>query len=540
MQSESQVNKGFLPAIKRNFTPFFLISLSAVLLVLAFPKTDISFLSWIGFVPLMFALDGRDRVRSFRAGYLCGVLFFSGTVFWMTHVTVLGTILMVLYLGLYFAIFAVAYCFFSRTKLLFRLFLLPAVWVVMEYLKAYLIGGFDWASLGHTQYKNLALIQIAEFTGYYGVSYLIVAANVAMKEALSFLSNKNSTIKSKDLLSAIIILLVMFLTVIGFGNSVLRRQNNQKKISVGIIQGNIEQELKWFEPAWEDILEKHILLTKVVAKENPQLIIWPETSFPGFLILKDEKYQYSPNGVSFDKNEKFYSRIKQLAVDVGIPILFGVVSEENGQYHNSAVLLSKQGKLIGKYDKLHLVPFGEYIPMRKIFPFLASIVPIEDFASGKEFTVLSLPLQNNNEDVAKFSTLICFEDTVARLARRFIGEGAEFFVNITNDGWFKDTKAPFMHMQSSVFRAIENRKYLVRCANTGVSNFIDGKGKILKLVKDSTNKSTYVTGVVVEDVYLNDKKTLYSKYGDLFAIFCIVFVLLGIFLAAKNCNKFAL
>lgn len=538
MQAEGQANKGFLSAIKRTFAPFFLISLSAILLVLAFPKTDLALFAWIGLIPLMFVLDGRGIGGSFKAGYLCGALFFSGTVFWMTNVTVLGTIVMVLYLGLYFAVFSAAYCFFSRSKLLFRLFLLPSVWVFLEFLKAHLIGGFDWASLGHTQYKNLALIQVAEFTGYYGVSFLIVAANIVLKEVLSFLSDKNTRIRTNDILSAIVLLVVMFLTVAGFGNSVLRRQSGQNKISVGIIQGNIEQDLKWFEPAWEDILEKHILLTRVVAKENPQLIIWPETSFPGFLILKDEKYQYSPNGVSFDKNEKFYSRIKQLAVDVGIPILFGVVSEENGSYYNSAVLLSEQGELIGKYDKLHLVPFGEYIPWRKIFPFLVSIVPIEDFASGKSFTVFSLPLQKNNVNIAKFSPLICFEDTVAGLARKFVGEGAEFFVNITNDGWFKDTKAPFMHMQSSVFRSIENRKYLVRCANTGISNFIDDKGKILDFIKDSNGKSTYVTGVSVEDVYLNDSKTFYSKYGDLFSFLCILFVLLGIAIELKSCNKF--
>ncbi|MBU0469491.1 MAG: apolipoprotein N-acyltransferase [Candidatus Omnitrophica bacterium] len=537
MQAEGHAHNGSFTAIKRKFIPFFLIFLSATLLALAFPKTDISFFVWIGLVPLMFVLDGKDLAGSFKAGYLCGILFFTGTVSWMIHVTVPGSIVMILYLGLYYAMFAVAYYYFSRSRSLLKLFLLPAVWVTLEYVKAYLIGGFDWASLGHAQYKNLALIQIAEFTGYYGVSYLIVAANVVIKDSLSFLSTKNTKISLKEILSEISILLVMILAFIGFGNSVLRRQDVQKKISVGIIQGNIDQELKWFEPAWEDILEKHVLLTKLVAKENPHLIVWPETSFPGFLILKDEQYQYSPNGVSFENNEQFYSRIKQLAVDIGIPILFGVVSEENGKFYNSAVLLSKEGKLIGKYNKLHLVPFGEYIPLRVIFPFLASIVPIEDFTSGNKFTVFSLPAKNNTEVLAKFSPLICFEDTVARLARRFIGEGAEFFVNITNDGWFKDTKAPFMHMQSSVFRSIENRKYLVRCTNTGVSNFIDDKGKILDVIKDDKGKSSYVTGVVVEDIYLNSKKTLYSKYGDLFAIFCIVFVLLGFGLEAKNFNR---
>ena len=537
MQTEGRAHKGSFTAAKRNFIPFLLIFLSAVLLALAFPKTDISLFAWIGLIPLMFVLDGRDLAGSFKAGYLCGVLFFALTVSWMVYVTVFGAILMILYLGLYYALFAVAYCLFSRSKLLLKMFLLPAVWVVLEYVKAYLIGGFDWASLGHTQYKNLALIQIAEFTGYYGVSYLIVAANIVLKDTVAVLSNKNTKTAPKEALSVIAILLVIILTVIGFGRSVLRMQDSRKKISVGIIQGNIDQDLKWFESAWEDILEKHILLTKLAAKENPDLIIWPETSFPGFLILKDDKYQYSPNGVNFDNNERFYSRVKQLAYDIGIPILFGVVSEENGKYYNSAVLLSNEGKLIGKYNKLHLVPFGEYIPLRIIFPFLASIVPIDDFTSGNKFTVLSLPGKNNQEVMAKFSPLICFEDTVARLARRFIGGGAEFFVNMTNDGWFKDTKAPFMHMQSSVFRSIENRKYLVRCTNTGVSNFINDKGKILDFVKDDKGKSTYVTGVVVADVYLNSKKTLYSKYGDLFAIFCIVFVLFGIVLEIKNYSK---
>jgi apolipoprotein N-acyltransferase len=200
----------------------------------------------------------------------------------------------------------------------------------------------------------------------------------------------------------------------------------------------------------------------------------------------------------------------------------GVVAEEGEKYYNSALLISAQGDFMGRYDKYHLVPFGEFLPLRKELPFLADLVPIDDFSSGHKAKTLQLPA---GDRTVKFSVAICFEDTLAYVVRHFVRNGAELLLNMTNDAWFQDSKEPFMHLQAAVFRTVETRRSLVRSANTGISCHVDPYGRILGYVQNVRGKKTYVDGTTTFNVALNTSETLYTKLGDVFTYLCFVCIL---------------
>ncbi len=492
---------------------------SAGLLILAFPRTDLWILAWGGLIPLMFVLDGKKPWAAFRSAYLCGFLFFAGTLYWFFNIArwfswiaALGILLFFLYLALYFGIFGLGYSYFSRRKPLAKLFLLPSLWVALEFIRAHLFTGFDWVSLGHSQYKNLPIIQIADMTGVFGISFIIVMVNCLLKEGITAFFFRRTPEMQKTLSVSALMTAIVIVAVIGYGTFRLSSSDQRmSRLSVAIVQANIPQEMKWHKPARAAIVGEHIALSEQAAVHKPDLMIWPETSYPDYLWEEKEL---------FLQVQSFVRRVK-------IPLLFGSVLKEGDDYYNSAILLSESGDVVEIYRKVHLVPFGEFIPLRRFLPFVTELLGIGDFTRGSEHTVFSALPQNKGP----FSVLICFEDTVARLSRQFVQKGARLLVNMTNDAWFGDTKAPFMHLQSSVFRTIENRRALVRAANTGVSCVIDPWGRITHKVNNEVGsriKATYINGYTIADVHFNNKETLYTKFGDVFAIFCFGCILMGI------------
>ncbi|MBI5415680.1 MAG: apolipoprotein N-acyltransferase [Candidatus Omnitrophica bacterium] len=479
--------------------------LSAVLLVLAFPRTDLWPLAWVGLIPLLSSLDHQKLSSAFARAYGCGFLFFAGTLYWFIHVTVVGAVLLIAFLSLYFGIFGLAYHWISRRETAWKAFGIAAAWTVIEFIRAHFLSGFGWVSLGHSQYKNMVLIQIADITGVYGVSFLVVLANVFFKETAGAVARREF-----GLLAPGVVAFFIFLSAAGYGSwrlSILDKAGSPAdEVSVAVIQANTPQQLKWDETAWPGIMEQYKALTARAAGEKPDLIIWPETSYPGILppLARLAEGGWEDREV-FDGLRDFIARL-------GVPVLIGSVLREGKDYYNAAMLLSKDGDVVETYRKIHLVPFGEYIPLRGLFPFLSQIVPIADFTAGREYTVFPSP--------AAFSTLVCFEDTVDGISRGFVRRGARFLVNITNDAWFHDTKAPFLHLQAAVFRAVENRRALVRAANTGVSGFIDPSGRLVKAVEDTRGKKTYVAGYALARVPLGAGETFYTKYGDVFVAGC--------------------
>lgn len=261
--------------------------------------------------------------------------------------------------------------------------------------------------------------------------------------------------------------------------------------------------MKWDPEAAAFIVEKYSGLTKEAALNKPDLIIWPEASSPGVL----------------GEDHLIFKDIFSLARETKIPLLIGTVTREKEEYFNSALLIDSLGKTSGRYNKMHLVPFGEYIPLKKILPFLQTVVPIGDIAFGREYTVFTSHGIN-------FSVLICFEDLFPELSRGFVKNGANLLVNITNDAWYKKTSAAYQHFQASVFRAVENRTFLARSANTGISGFIHPTGKIVSLVKDKEGEEIFVDGFCTQEI-ANRKGnlTFYTKYGDFFPAACFLLIL---------------
>ncbi len=471
--------------------------LSAGLLVLSFPQIEWSPLAWVALVPLLCVLDGQKPWTAFRRAYLCGFLFFFATIGWFVYVTYIGAFLLVAFLSLYFALFGVLFVSFRRLYLIPRIFVLASGWVALEFIRAHLFSGFGWVMLGHSQYKNLWLIQIADKTGVWGISFLVILVNLLLFETWA---------KRSLLLKANIAVITILSLVLIYGCWVTGQKKYYKMVKVGIVQPNIPLAVDWDESLRPWIIAKTIQLTQKLRNQKLDLIVWPETSLPG--VISD-----SP----FLTNE-----IQAAAVGLHTPILMGSIAKEGGQYYNSAFLVGADGQMLGRYDKIHLVPFGEYLPLRPVLGWINKFVPLDDFTSGKTYTIFSI-----TPSKFKFGVLICFEDTLGYLCRHFARAGADFFVNMTNDAWFRDTKAPFLHLQAAVFACVENHRSLVRAANTGVSALVDPWGRIIAAVGKGQGKETFIEGTAWAPLPLNHEKTFYTKYGDIFTYLCFLCILVA-------------
>lgn len=470
---------------------------SGALLSLSFPGFNLGFFAYLAFIPLFFSLKNCTKKRAFALSYLCGFVFFGITIFWLRHVSFPGYILLILTLSIFFGLFG----FFIRLTAYnrqFNIFLLPVFWVVLEYVRSNFFTGFGWALLGHSQYLTLPAIQIADITGVYGVSFMIIIVNLALYNLLF----------KRDKTALFSVVAAIFVTGAIFGYGFLKLNDNKtpdKHLTVSLIQGNIPQDAKW-DPSHKDIiLDTYSHLTREAGKKGGDLIIWPETALPGFIEEKE-----------------LSNVVEELAKEVDLPLLIGAPTYNRltRVIYNSAFLISREGMLLERHDKLHLVPFGEYIPFAEYFDFLREYIdkPIGNFAKGDKYTVFQL------ENGAKFGVLICFEDIFSELAREFALKDADFIINITNDAWFMKTAAPYQHAQSSVFRAVENKIAVVRAANTGLSCFIDKYGKITDSV-NINNEEIFVAGHKTKKIEISKNRSFYSRFGDIF-VFVLTMLLL--------------
>ncbi|MCX5668262.1 MAG: apolipoprotein N-acyltransferase [Candidatus Omnitrophica bacterium] len=552
------------------------------MLIFSFPPFNVWMFAWVALIPLFKALEGQKPLKAFLIAYLTGFLFFLGTIYWLAHVSLPGMFIVVAYLALYFGFFGLAITILSSNRpasslrgpkgrsnpafkeiasvaslprndgLFFELlFLIPATWVALEWARSYVFTGFGWALLGYSQSYNLPIIQIADVTGTYGVSFLIVMFNGAAFFAIKNLRNK------KGSFIPIAMTAVLMIAVLGYGLLRLNNVFTGEKIKVSVVQGNIPQDQKWDERFTARILEKYTALTVSSAAEKPDLIIWPETSVPGFIdpstplpstslgmvrgMVSSSNHRVNPEqGRGIEDQNNLLEWVRGLARLADAPLLVGAprYEEVNGRelYYNSAFLILKDGSPAQAYDKIHLVPFGEYVPLKNLFFFVSRFAPrpIGDFVGGKEFTVLRFPVERSVKEKdrnwklmkrAGFGCLICFEDIFPHLARALVKNNAGFLVNITNDAWFGKSSAAYQHAEASVFRAVENRVNVIRAANTGLSCFIDQKGRIVSKVSKE-DKDLFIDGFKAQEIVLSRTRTLYTAYGDIFAYLCIFFTVL--------------
>ena len=516
--------------------------LSSALLIAAFPPLDIGFLAWVGMVPFFFALDGRKtEMRNLRneksenslflslisrfsflvstpflLGLLWGIVFFLGTVYWVVNsmsnyggVPVIASIfillLLVVCLSLFYASFGLLISITSsRGSLLVKLLFIPSAWAGIEYIRANMIlGGFPWVLLGYSQSSFLPLIQIADITAVYGVSFLIVIGNLFIFLMLSYWLKREKKFPLKEGL----VVFVALILVLAYGflriSQIDEASQNWEALKIGIAQGNIDQGSKWDASFQKKTVEIYKNLSLDLAKQDVKLIVWPETAVPFYLQSAKEL-----SSQIFDVPKKTNTYLLTGSPAYGLGFGNGI------KYYNSAFLISPKGEIIGRYDKIHLVPFGEYVPFKQYLPFIHKlVVGVGDFTPGKWLK----PLEFNDNS---FGVLICFESIFPELARGFIKEGAGFLINMTNDAWFGRKSAPYQHFSQSVFRAVENKVFLVRAANTGISGVIDPIGRV------RLKSSIFTTASMVEDIKVKKDNaiTFYARYGDVFAIGCIAFV----------------
>jgi len=484
---------------------------SGIFLIFSFPNFDLELLAWLALVPLFFSIEGKGLYHSFILGFLTGVISFLGILYWIivaVHtygnvpliLSVFILLLLVLYLSLFIGAFACLTRFVQIHTGLRTLLFTPVLWVALEYLRSFLLTGFPWANLGYSQYLNLPFIQMADITGPYGPSFVILLVNAALFGVLHSWSKK--TFPFKEAMITVVILLGSLIYGYLRMEATGRHMIQNPPLKIGLVQGNIDQSVKWDESFQKETLQIYERLSFKVAEQKPDLIIWPETATPFF----------------FQDATEYWPLILDIPKKTHALLLFGTPSYKilkgKVNHYNSAYLASPSGELVGKYDKIHLVPFGEYIPMQDLLFFIGSLGEgIGDFKSGKEIFNFALPH-------GKFGVLICFEIIFPDLSRRFVKKGANFLVTLTNDAWFGRTSAPYQHFSMAAFRAVENRVFVARAANTGITGFIDPRGKILK------EGGIFTEEAMSETVRLSSQKTFYTLFGDVFAWVCSGFSIL--------------
>jgi apolipoprotein N-acyltransferase len=372
--------------------------------------------------------------------------------------------------------------------------------------------------LGYSQYRWLPVIQIADHTSVYGVSFVLVLVSAALAEAILWARRRWYGLRGEPFpwASPVAAALAVLVTV-GYGLVILSASartgpvnESARSVAIGLVQANIDQGRKWDAAFRIETLNRYRRLTSEVSAGN-DLIIWPEAATP-FLFEEENLYR---------------SRVTSLVQLSGIPLLFGSPALRrypDGRPYllNSAYLLGSDGRIMARYDKTHLVPFGEYVPLRSLLFFIDKLVEgIGDFEAGTVPPVFELPAKSGTQDASpavstKFGVVICFEVIFPSLVREFVRNGAEFMVTITNDAWFGRSAAPHQHFGMVVFRAVENRVAFARAANTGISGFIDPYGRILDATK------IFDAIAVSGRIPVGSRATFYTAYGDVFAYGCAI------------------
>lgn len=493
---------------------YLLASFSGLLLILSFPQWNLSTLAWVGIVPLLYAVRGKDAAQGCILGAMTGLVFNLGLVYWVTvsmttygklnaALAVMVLMLFAVYLSLFIATPVWCSCYVERRQGIAAAATLPFFWTAGEYIKAWFLTGFPWENLGYSQFLALPVIQIADITGVYGISFLLLLVNGVLFILLEAISRKKPV--PYTLVIAAVLLLAASLL---YGRARLEHYDRQqgKSVTVALVQGNISQEVKWNPSYLDETMNIYSRLTLAAAAGKPALIIWPEAATPFF----------------FQSEKTYQGLVAAVARRAGAFLLLGSpawdIDGHETRYFNSAFLVSPEGSIAGRYNKIHLVPYGEYVPLKQLFPFIEKmVVGIGDFTSGRDIKNLSFP-------GGTFGTLICYEIIFPDLVRRFAKSGAEFLVNITNDAWFGRTSAPYQHLSMVALRAVENRRCIARAANTGISAVIAASGRIAEQSKLFTPAS--LAGIIL----LQREMTFYTRFGDIFALLCLLlsFVVLGI------------
>ena len=490
-------------------SPSWLLALiSGILVGLSYPPLHLGFLMWVGLIPLIHVLLNETPKQSAKLAFLSSItanfisLYWiglnSGAGFFPVFASLVGA---VLYLGLFWSLFGYAVTY-SEKKYSKGIFVIPFSWVAMEFIRSLGPLGFPWINLAITQTNYLPLIQIADLFGSYGISFWILLINIGFY--LILIRNQK--------LKYLIITSVIFLLMIGYGliriNSIEEPKSNI--VTIAVTQPNINPDEKWDPDAREQIFESMHSLLDSALMLKPDLILWPESAVPALLRISNFRR----------------SAISKKLIEFNTPLLSGtvdrIINEDREKvYYNSSIYIKPDGT-IQMYHKKHLVPFAEYIPLSETFPSLKKLnFGQGNFTAGTEYTLFKL-------DSIQFSNIICYESSNPQVLRGFVKNGAQFITIEANDGWLGKSSGPYQHFELAKIRAVENRIPIVRCANTGISGVISPKG----IVKQKIPLGKKV--VFKANIIPSQGLTFYTKYGDIFALFCVV---ISILIFSISCIK---
>ena len=538
------------------FWPWLAAICSGLLYTGCFAPFNLTWLCWIALMPLIAAIwfsgeeSGHRWLRNLGLGYVAGLAFFWTALSWLTTVTVLGWFVLQFYMAIYVALWA-CFCGLVRPKEkkkesnatkwdqmlaqarsaaapprspwtksannLVLAFLLATAWATQEWLRGWVFSGWGWNGLGVALHGNWPLIQVAEFTGVAGLSFMVAFANVILVTTVRRLILEASTHRTRPHFD-LTLTMAAIVGVLTFGLRAGQISPLTKPLRVAAVQSNVPQHQKFDPQFTTKIFDQFRRLSEIALRSNPppDLLIWPESSMPGPVLAEQESNKF----------------VMDLAASAESDILLGTIDEENHDVYNAALLISDGGERVQVYRKVHLVPFGEFVPGRHRVPLLARIVGDQvpgDFTAGKEYTVFSL----TNGDV-QVAPLICFEDTIGELVRRFVlpseaSLGANLLVDITNDGWFLHSAGSHQHLANAIFRCVETRRPMVRAANTGVTCFVNQFGRVTQVLRDDTG-STFTEGVLTGEINVPTEHdlTFYTRHGELFAKVCAAITLIAL------------
>lgn len=447
------------------------------------------------------ATNGQTLWRQFKCGALAGVVYFCGTLYWLAQVMRLHgdlpmplAALLAFGLAAYLSVFVGAFAWLLGAALRRwpqrGLWLAPLFWVATEWLRAWLGADFPWVLLGSSQSEVLPIVQLASVTGVYGLSALIVVvATTAVR-----LTIRRSRADWRN--AALVVLLLVGVATWGAWRvSQGALTSDGRPVRVGLLQGNVPQKSK-DDPALRDsIMERYIGLSRQAIGAGAQLVVWPEASTPFY----------------FDIESAMAAPVRRLAAESRVPFVIGTDEFERGRdgapdrYYNTAVLVGTNGQSVANYRKVLLVPFGEYVPFKKLLFFVGPLVEnVSDFSAGSAPSIFEI-------EGTRFSVAICYEAVYPEMAQAFVDRGAELLATITNDAWFERSSAAYQHFDQAALRAVEQGRYLVRAANTGFSGAVDPYGRVV------AKTQLFEAAALNVDVRLRQGRTIYSRTGNLVA-----------------------
>ncbi len=494
------------------------LAVSTAMFVLALPPNSTGFTAWLAFIPLLVVLhDTRNVQGGLLWGLVFGLMVSSTGFWWLVYPSGKGMVASILYLSLFWALAGGVYALIDRMNRGIGTWLFPVIILFMEYARGFGRLGFPWHDLAYTQTYYRILIQYADITGPAGVSFWVAALNVAFFMLITYALKQDR----RRLILAATAVIIMFAGPLIYGKWAINRyQNFDRVLKAAVLQANIDPYTKWDREHRHLSMDRYTEMIDSVARQKPDLIVMPESATAGYWRRRSTRFDL----------------LTKRAKNYGIPILTGTLDydpENRHEYYNAAYFINPFGK-DEVYFKMQLVPMSEQIPWQENSEFLRELdVGGSHFTRGSDFRVFEMPIRSHPNDTARFGVGICYEALFPEIIRQFRKRGANLILNITNDGWFKRSPGAWQNLRFNVFRAIENRTYIIRSANTGVSCFVDPTGIIYSAA------GLYEKATMLDEVGLAQKRlTLYTEHGNVmgFAAFISVLLLSVIGLFRKGDN----